>query len=137
MMSFTRFHSNPSPSACCQNSRSSSGLAVQNAGHRSRVPHLSRRRSQSPLHSHVVRPVRGRRGEEAGSAAAFPFLNTWKKLMTCLWLICFLWFHSRLPRFQISSLKKESTPLSNGKVRYTAPKGQQAALHLHLFSFFF
>lgn len=131
MMSCTCLHSNLFPSACCQNSRSSSGLAVQNAGHRSRVPHLCRRSPQSPLHSHVVRPVRGRRGEEAGPAATFPFLNTRRKSMAYLWLICLLLFHSHLPRFQISSLKKESTPLSSGKVGYAAPTRQQAELYFH------
>lgn len=63
------FHTNTL--LCCHNSKSSTGPAVQNAGHWSRMPHLCGGSPQPPVHPCVVRSGRGGRGEETVPAVVF------------------------------------------------------------------
>lgn len=98
---------------CCNNSESSTGPAVQNAGHWSRMPHLCGGSPQPPVHPRVVRSGRGRRGEETSPAAECFHVRT-EALTGLIYAFLVMWSH--LPRYQTSSWKRGSTVSSSGKV---------------------
>lgn len=111
---------------CFYNSKSSTGPAVQNAGHWSRMPHLCGGSPQPPVHPRVVWSRRGWRGEETVPAAEHVLISI-EALILMIFDFLLVW--SPLPRYQISSWKRESTLLSSGKVGGVAPYRMLLEVH--------